>query len=139
MITGHFMPLASVDDHRTITICRHGVIHLNWWNLTLRFLPDRFAQIVDVLDHGDQMLVSLGPWCDDDVCLETRDGRHYALTIGPVRLVLEAQEYRELTEMAHEAQERLESVLDSGWLEEPEEEEPFNILETLTEMPFSQN
>ncbi len=139
MITGHFFPLASVDDHRDISLCRHGVIHLNWWNLTLRFLPDRFAQVVEVLAHGGQMLVSLGPWCDEDVCLESRDG-WYVLTIGPVQMALDAQEYRELAEMARQAQKRLEGVLESGWLQEPEADEAApNFLETLHTMSFSQN
>jgi len=89
MVTGHFIPLARADEQREISVCRHGVVHLNWWNMTLRFIE----RLASVLQDGKTMVVSLGPHCDGDICLSSRDGRGYILTIGPVSLTLNAAEF----------------------------------------------
>jgi len=73
MVTGHFIPLARADEQREISVCRHGVVHLNWWNMTLRFMPRDFERLASVLQDGKTMVVSLGPHCDGDICLSSRD------------------------------------------------------------------
>ena len=120
MVTGHFIPLASAGDQREISVCRHGIVHLNWWNMTLRFMPEDFERLATVLKDGQTMMVSLGPHCDGDICLSSRDGRGYVLTVGPVSLTLDAAEYRSLTDMAQQARHYLKTVLASGAWAEPE-------------------
>jgi len=80
MVTGHFIPLARADEQREISVCRHGVVHLNWWNMTLRFMPRDFERLASVLQDGKTMVVSLGPHCDGDICLSSRDDLETVLT-----------------------------------------------------------
>jgi len=140
MVTGHFIPLARADEQREISVCRHGVVHLNWWNMTLRFMPRDFERLASVLQDGKTMVVSLGPHCDGDICLSSRDGRGYVLTIGPVSLTLNAAEYRSLSDMAQQARQHLETVLASrAWTEPEVELQSANPLPGLRSPSFSVN
>jgi len=140
MVTGHFIPLASADDRREISVCRHGIVHLNWWNMTLRFMPKDFERLTETLTYGKGMAVSFGSWCDGDICLSSRHGPGYVLTVASVSLALDAEDYRSLTSIAQKASRRLKTVLASKMWQEPEPESPqANPLAGLKGTNFSTN
>jgi hypothetical protein len=122
MIHFHFIPLASHDDYCDFSFCRHGVVHLMWWNVTVRLEAGEFQHLASLLERGTTLASSI-PLGDGDFAVTLEEER-YRVRMGPVEFVLTADEYLAMTDTALEAARQLERVLASDewhdWEPEPD-------------------
>ncbi len=122
MIDFHFVPLASYDDYCDFTYCRHGVVHLLWWNVTVRLETDQFQHLASLLERGTSLTSSI-PLGDGDFSV-TLEENQYRVRMGQVEFVLTMDEYLAMTDTALEAARQLERVLTSDewhdWEPEPD-------------------
>lgn len=135
----HFVRLAEIDDHRFVTACRHGLVHLTWGRTTTRFSRDEFRRLVALLEQSAEAPHpaslrdgNLGVTCRlDDEC---------ELRMGELVLLLSSVEYHEMLRAGRRAVDRLDEVLASGmWDRQEPDEPPPNPLERLGRGSFSEN
>jgi hypothetical protein len=133
----HFSTLAQIDEHRLITACRHGVVHLIWDQVTLRLAAATFERLVYLLHRATQ---SAWPpfFEDEELSVSAHDDGTFGVRIDQIVLVLSASELKALARAAQQAARRLEELLaSSAWSEdEAEDDDP---LEVFRQVRFSQN
>ena len=135
----HFIQLSRIDERRFITACRHGLVHVTWGRMTLRFSRDEFRLLVRLVGRA----------ADDRLPNTARDGalrvifrvdEDCELRVGPLALLLPAAEFQAFLGAAREAVQRLDEILASGiWDKPAADEAPVGILEQLQRFSFSQN
>lgn len=140
MRTPHFLPLAQLDDQHFITACRHGVVHLTWGRVTVRFGRDEFKRLVGLLERTTDALPPHSTH-DGDLRVTYRQDEDCELQMGSLILLLSPSGFGEFVETAREALQRLDEILASGmWdRDEPEEDTPASFLEQFRRVPFSRN
>jgi len=135
----HFVRLAQIDDQRFVTGCRHGLIHLTWGRITIRFRHDEFRRMANLLERAAS---DLPPYSlrDGDFGATYRSDDECELQFGPVVMLLPCQEFEELANATVEAVSRLDRILSSGAWDRAEPDEPeTGFLEQLRRNPFSPN
>jgi len=142
MRTPHFLRLAQIDETRSISGCRHGLVHLGWGRTTIRFTRDEFRRLADLLARpgraGDFSSPSFMREGEFEITYQPEN--ECKLRVGAVVLLLSPAEYRELEQGAREALKRLDEILSSGmWDREEPEEGSRDFWEPLRRSPFSDN
>jgi len=139
MRTPHFMRLAQIDETRSISGCRHGLVNLGWGRTTIRFSRDEFRRLAALLARaGDSLGPSFQREGEIEITYHPED--ECKVQAGAVALLLSPAEYRELERGAREALERLDEILSSGmWDREEPEEGSRDFWEPLRRSPFSDN
>lgn len=139
MKTPHFLRLAQIDETRSISGCRHGLVHLTWGRVTIRFARDEFRRLAGLLARaGDSLGSSFLRDGELEITFHPED--ECGVQAGAMALLLSPAEYRELERAAREAVARLDEILGSGmWDREEPEEEPQDFWEPLRRNPFSNN
>lgn len=136
----HFLKLVEIDDHRFIMACRHGMVHLTWERLTVRFTRDEFRRVAGILTRATDGLppVSLQ---DGGIHVSYRADEESELRFGPLILVLPGDDLVELAEAAREAIHHLDDIIASGvWeREESPDQTPPDLASTLGGTHFSKN
>jgi hypothetical protein len=120
MRTPHFVRLVEIDEHRFISACRHGLIHLTWGRLTVRFARDEFRRVAALLARA---VDGIPPSFVRDAGFRAtyREEEECELRIGPLALLLNADEFVDFAEAAGDAIRRLDEILDSGMWDREEE------------------
>jgi len=138
MFYSHFILLARRGKRYQITVCRHGIVHLMWRNASIQLRIANFDRLAVVLERGKSLNSSI-PLCEGDFCVAIED-RAYRVSMGSFELVLSAEEYLTLSDMALEAAHQLARVLASDDWQAPEPtERPAGPLEGLYPHHFSLN
>jgi hypothetical protein len=138
MIDFHFFPLASYDDYCDFTFCRHGVVHVLWWNVTVRLDTGEFQHLASLLERGTSLTSSI-PLGDGDFAVVLEEDR-YRVRMGPVEFVLTADEYLAMTDTALEAARQLERVLASDeWNDWEPESDALGYMDQWQMSGFSLN
>ena len=138
MARAHFIQLASLEERGVITICRHGIVHLSWRNMTIRYRVHDFRRLARLLEQGGA-LASPIPLYDDELCVAVEEA-DYRVTMGAVELLLNTEEFLAKTDMALEAVLRLDQLLASDeWREEEAEPFPLTPWEESESPRFSLN
>ena len=123
MPNSHYIPLAHREEWGSVVVCRHGVVHLQWRNLTIRLHWDAYHRLADLLAR-DSVLASPVPLCDGDLCVSA-EGESYRVTIGSVELVVPGDLFPTFEDLVVEASEELDTVMaDADWQEEPDGDSP---------------
>jgi hypothetical protein len=113
MRTPHFVRLVEIDEHRFISACRHGLVHLTWGRLTVRFARDEFRRVAALLARAvDGIPPSFVR--DGGFRATYRAEEESELRIGPLALLLSADEFVDFAEAAGNASRRLDEILASG-------------------------
>lgn len=140
MRTPHFLKLAEIDDLRFIMGCRHGMVHLTWGRVTVRFQRDEFRRLAGLLaralDDVPPVFVQ-----DGAIRVSYRPGDESELRLGTVVILLPGDEILELTEAAQDAIRHLDNILVSGvWeQEESDDDAPADPTSRLGGTRFSRN
>lgn len=134
-----FLQLAKIDERRFITACRHGLVHVTWGRITLRFSRDEFRWIAGVLQRAvDAVPPSF--FREGELRVTYRVDEDCELQVGSLSLLFPPTEFQALAQAARDAIRRLDQILASGvWDGKEEEEAPPGILEMLRRFSFSQN
>jgi hypothetical protein len=135
----HFLRLAEIDEQRFINACRHGLVHMTWSRITVRFSRDEFRRLDGLLARA-----AAAPPPSS-----ARDGRMQVtcssdedceLQVGSLRLALSPNEFQTLGRAVQEAVDQLDKILDAGmWDEKEPAAAPPTILEHLRRYHFSDN
>ncbi len=135
----HFMQLSRIDERRFITGCRHGLVHVTWERMTLRFSRDEFRVLVRLLGRAaDDRLPNTAS--EGALRVTCRIDEDCELRVGPVVLLLSPADFQAFLAAAGEALRRLDEILASGiWDKPAADEAPVGILEQLQRYFFSQN
>lgn len=135
----HFIHLSRIDERRFITGCRHGLVHVTWGRITLRFSRDEFRLLVKLVGRAaDDRLPSTAR--EGTLRVTCRVDEDCELRVGPLALLLPPSEFQAFLGAAREAVERLDEILSSGVWDKPDaEESPTGILEQLRRFSFSAN
>lgn len=135
----HFLQLARLDERRFIMACRHGLVHLTWGRMTLRFSRDRFRRLAALLEQTSSAAPPSSAH-DGEASVIYRLDEESELRVGPLALLLSPAEFQEFVAAATEAVQRLDEILASGiWDRDDEDEAPPNILEQFHRFSFSRN
>jgi hypothetical protein len=139
MRTPHFLRLAQIDEARSISGCRHGLVHLSWGRVTIRFARDEFRRLAGLLARaGDSLNSSVRREGELEIAFQPEG--ECRVRAGAAVLLLSAAEYRELERLAREALDRLDEILRSGmWDREEPEEGSQDFWEPLRRNLFSDN
>jgi hypothetical protein len=136
----NFLRLAIVDESHFITACRHGMIHLTWWRLTVRLSREEFRRLVTLLQ---QAVDSTPPASlrDGEFQVTRRADDDSELRLAALVLLLPPREFDQLAAMAAEALDQLDRFLASGaWQQRPENEDaPPGFWQPTGHTPFSPN
>ena len=138
----HFVRLAEVDVRHFINACRHGLVHLTWDRVTVRFTRDEFRRLASLLARS-----SASPevrFRDGELEAACHANQECELRLGSLKLTLSLEEYQALNRAAQEAVAQLDKILDAGMWDErgPDESEPApptSILERFRQHRFSDN
>ncbi len=133
----YFSTLARIDEHRLITACRHGVVHLIWDQATVRLAPQTFERLVALLDQATRS--AWPPFVEDgELSVSAHDDGTFGVRIDQVVLVLSAGELRALARGAEEAAGRLQDLRAAPeWSDDEDEED--DPLEVFRQVRFSRN
>lgn len=135
----HFIQLSRIDERRFITGCRHGLVHVTWERMTLRFSRDEFRVLVRLLGRAaDDRLPNTA--CDGALRVTCHRDEDCELRVGPTVLLLSPADFQSFLAAAGEALRRLDEILASGiWDRPAPDQAPAGILEQLQRHSFSQN
>lgn len=139
MRTPHFLSLAQLDDQHFVAACRHGVVHLTWERVTVRFGRDEFRRLADLLERAAAARppASLR---EGNLRITSRLDEDCELQMESLILLLPAAQFREFAGVARQAVDRLDEILASGmWDKEEPEEPPSSPIEQIRRTPFSRN
>jgi hypothetical protein len=134
----HFVVLARIDQQHSISACRHGIVHLTWTRVTMRFSMDEFQRLAGLLDQINDE-APLGSVRDGSLRIVSRPDEECEIRMGSWVLLLSAVKFRRFAKLVREAGQSLQGILDSGIWDEPEQEPPPDILEEIRRNPFSKN
>jgi hypothetical protein len=133
----HVLRLAEIDERRFITACRHGLVHLTWHRVTVRFGRDEFRRLARLLARATEPPPG---WLRDGEMQVTWSHQGGDVQVGPFRLALSPDEFQAFGRVVQEAVEQLDKILDSGiWDEDASEDVPPSILERFRQHSFSDN
>ena len=138
----HFVRLAEIDARHFINACRHGLVHLTWDRVTVRFTRDEFRRLASLLARS-----SASPAArlrDGELEAACHANRDCELRLGSLTLTLSLEEYHALSRAVQEAVAQLDKILDAGMWDEREADEsesapPTSILERFRQHRFSEN
>jgi len=131
--------LAAIDEQHFITACRHGLVHLTWERITVRFSREEFRRLAGLLARAADSLppASLR---DGELRVTYRQDDNSELRMGALILLLSPQEFDRFGKMAAEAVSQLDKFLASKvWEREEEEDTPPGFWEPTRRNPFSHN
>lgn len=135
----HFLRLAEIDERRFINACRHGLVHLTWNRITVRFNRDEFRRLAGLLARSADTLPPSSAR-DGRMQVSCSSDEDCELQLGPLRLVLSPNEFHEFDRVVQQALEQLDKILDAGmWDQEEAEDAPPTILEHFRRHRFSEN
>ena len=139
MARTHFSRLAYAPGQGAVSICRHGLVHLTWENLTLRLQRPIFLRLGRLLERGLATSSSI-PLFEEGLSIHVQ-GSQFRVAIAPIELTLSAETYLVFRGMIQQAMQRLESLIASGSWEEDDDVEPLALLpwEELDTPSFSLN
>jgi hypothetical protein len=134
----HFMVLAQIDQQHSISACRHGIIHLSWARITLRFTEDEFRRLARVLKQAND---SLPPSSlrDENLGVTSRPDGDREIQIDSWLLHLSPTEFGEFVRLTEEALQTLGRILTSGMWKGEEPERHAGLLEQIRRVSFSRN
>jgi hypothetical protein len=135
----HFVVLAQKDQQHFVNACRHGVVHLTWERITIRFTKDEFQRLAGLLEQAADNL-SPNSARSGNLRVTARLDDECEIQMGSLVLLLSPTEFRDFAQVIAEAIESLERFIASGiWdREEPEDTQP-GPLEQIRQIPFSRN
>ena len=134
----HFVQLARLEETGLVTVCRHGIVHFSWHNVTVRLRTDTFQRLGALLEKG-QTLMSPIPICDEELCVGIEES-DYRVSVGIVELLLTPQEFLTFVRLVQQALQRLEEVVnENAWNEPQPKPMRFAALETIFPPSFSPN
>ncbi len=135
----YFLRLAQIDDQHFITACRHGLVHLTWGRITMRFTRDEFRRLARLLEQTEDAIPPTSVR-DGELRVTSRLDEDGELQIGPLVLLVSSDKFQELAQAMQAAVRRLDEILASGVWDKPDDEEsPPNPLAQLGRVPFSRN
>lgn len=139
MRTPHFIRLSRIDERRFITGCRHGLVHVTWGRMTLRFSRDEFRLLVKLVGRAaDDRLPNTAR--DGALRVTCRVDEDCELRVGPLVLLLSPADFEAFLGASREALQRLDEILASGiWDQPPADDPPSGVLEQLQRFSFSEN
>ena len=139
MRSPHFQKLAEIDDHRFIMGCRHGMVHLTWGRMTLRFQRDEFRRLAGILARAVDGLPPV--FVEEGEIHVAYRADESELRLSTLILLLPDDELFELTHAIQDAIRRLDDVLTSGvWAdEESADDTPRDPTASLGGTRFSRN
>jgi hypothetical protein len=115
----HFIQLASAEDWGSVLVCRHGVVHLRWGNVTVRLPHEVFSRLVRLVGQGST-LASAIPLRDGELGVAIEEGG-YRVAVDFLELVLTAEAYLAFLMLVKDAFCKLEEVMArDDWQQEPE-------------------
>lgn len=134
-----FMQLARIDGRRFITACRHGLVHVTWGRITLRFSREEFRRLSGLVERAADALPP-DSVRDGDLRVTCRLDGDCEVRVGPLALLLPPAEFQAFVGAIGEAVKRLDQILASGmWDQDEADEAPPNVLEQLRRTIFSRN
>jgi hypothetical protein len=102
----HFLVIARFNERIYIARCGHGIIHLVWGMVTLRFRPQDFVQVARLMEQGAigdrNQHVSNGA-----VCLTQDENGNFSLKVKEFVLHLTTIDFLLLVDLMHSALMRL--------------------------------
>ena len=134
----HFVILAQIDPRHSISACRHGMVHLTWARITVRFVRDEFQRLARLLQ---QAVDNLPPSSirDGNLWVTSRPDEDCEIRMGSLVLLLTPTEFHEFGKLAQEAAKSLKRILASGMWDGQEPEPPPSLLEQIQRIRFSRN
>lgn len=134
----HFIELARLEETGLISICRHGIIHFTWHNVTIRLRNDAFRRLGRLLQRGRAMTTAI-PIYDEELSVNVEESE-YRIAIGIVELLLRPEEFLTLVNLVSEAIKRMEEIIASAAWDQPDQE-PLALasLDSIFPPRFSQN
>ena len=139
MRTPHFLRLAQIDDQHFITACRHGLVHLTWGRITVRFTRDEFRRLAGLLERvaGASPPTSVR---SGELRVTYRPDEDCEFQMDPLILLLSPGEFQEFVKATCEAIQSLDEILASGaWDHEDAEDSSPDFVTQIRRNPFSQN
>lgn len=134
-----FMQLARIDELRFITACRHGLVHVTWGRITLRFSREEFRRLNGLVERATDALPPASVH-DGALRVTARPNEDCEVRVGPLVLLLPPAEFQAFVRAVREAVQRLDQILASGmWDREEAGEAPPGVLEQLRRTSFSRN
>ena len=138
----HFVRLAEIDARHFINGCRHGLVHLTWDRVTVRFTRDEFRRLAGLLARSSASPEVL--FRDGELEAACRANQECELRLGSLTLTLSLEEYHALGRAAQEAVAQLDKILDAGMWDQRGSDEseitpPPSILERFRQHRFSDN
>jgi hypothetical protein len=134
-----FVQLARIDERRFIMACRHGLVHVTWGRMTLRFSREEFRRLGGLVERATD---ALPPDSVHDGALRVtaRPYEDCEVRVGPLALLLPPAEFQAFVQAVREAVQRLDEILASGmWDQEEAQETPPSVLDQLRRTRFSHN
>jgi hypothetical protein len=139
MARTHFSRLAHAPGQGVVSVCRHGLVHLTWGNVTIRLERDLFLRLGRLLDRALAITTPI-PIYDGELSVGF-DQTHFRITVDAIEWSLSAEDFLVFREMVQKAARRLEALIASGRWEEPDEAEApiLSLMDEAGEPRFSLN
>ncbi len=119
MSDSHFKRLAFLEKWGSIVVCRHGVVHLRWENVTIRLRVETFQQLASLVNEGSPLPAPFS-FSDGDLCVATEEF-DYRVTIRSVELLLAADAWLAFELLVADAADQLDQLLArDAWEDGPE-------------------
>jgi hypothetical protein len=125
MARSHFSRLAHAPGQGVVSICRHGLVHLTWENLTIRLEREVFRRLGRLLERGLGISSPI-PIYDEDLAVGFEQS-HFRITVDSVELTLTPESFLTLRQMTKEALERMEVLMATGRWEAQDDAEPLSL------------
>jgi len=128
-----------MDDLHFIAACPHGVAHLTWENVTLRFTLDEFKTMARLVERAIAAQTAM-MLTDGNLSVAWQPLDRCELQVGPTALRLSPADFRRLAATVQEARRRLDDLTAAGaWAEPDQQESPPDPFQELKRIPFSRN
>ncbi|MBN1315806.1 MAG: hypothetical protein JXA42_10070 [Anaerolineales bacterium] len=138
MAQTHFIELARLEETGMINLCRHGIVHFTWHNVTIRIRIDAFRRLERLLQRGRAMTTAI-PIYDEELSVNVEE-TEYRIAIGIIEILLRPEEFLSLVNLISNAIKRLEEVVATGdWNQLEPKPLSLAALETIFPPKFSPN
>lgn len=135
----HVLTLAQVDDQHLIAACRHGLVHLTWGRITVRFSQDEFSRLAGLLTEATEEPAAASV-SDGGLRITARPDDECECQFGPLVLLFAPNDFVQFAQTVQEAARRLHEFLASGvWERDAQEDAPQGALQQSQRIPFSLN
>lgn len=123
--------LARVDKHRFITCCEHGIVHIVWNNVSLRFNLDEMGSLVRMVEEAAQLALQYRIAGKKVVHIVHDQHDQFQVWITGCGLYLSPEEFRSFVGMMTKAGKHpaIKEAVEMGeptWLKELEQK-PYSI------------